>query len=383
MISSRSKGNFRGGSDGQPLPEIRKELKKEIENLKVLGRQMFEVWINEEPPPQGGSWDSWDTCLKSVRDCDILIALSNGYAGRAEDGGEIGICHAELMAGLAHAPAKVRVIGLGSIPIDKTIEGNRNALFQKYLSTQSLFRGSEVKTVKELKDRVKDAVYEALISLVQAGECESSRGHYDPAEALNWRLLDFEAREQAMLKILQDEIGQHSGSKREGINRIVSLGDTDVLLVPHAVPTAFSIGSAKEMVGQPFLRDHELDGVLTKDCGGPLHLIACHKNTTESQAIKLLGFLDATVMPTPFGVFVADNIQKVQIAFIVSCRDEASTRHGVQRFFLWLAQSGEEAYIAKRAKARARIVHTIAKELNTKPGIPVRKNSIEVGIAES
>ena len=58
------------------------------------------------------------------------------------------------------------------------------------------------------------------------------------------------------------------------------------------------------------------------------------------------GFPDATVVSAPFGVFVADNIQKVQFAFIVNCRDEANTRHGVQRFFEWLAQTGEESLVA-------------------------------------
>ena len=97
--------------------------------------------------------------------------------------------------------------------------------------------------------------------------------------------------------------------------------------------------------------------------GGPVHVIACHKTATEAQATKLLGVSDATVVSAPFGIFVADNIQKVQFAFIVNCRDEANTRHGAQRFFEWLAQTDEEALVAERARARARIVRAIAKEV--------------------
>ena len=92
-------------------------------------------------------------------------------------------------------------------------------------------------------------------------------------------------------------------------------------------------------------------------------MIARHKSATESQATKLLGFPDATVVTPPFGVFVADNVQKIQFAFITNCRDEANTRHGVQRFFNWLTQTGEDTLLAERAKARARIVRAIAKEL--------------------
>ena len=149
------------------------------------------------------------------------------------------------------------------------------------------------------------------------------------------------------------------------------------------MPAAFSIGPAKEMVGQPFLRDHELDNVLTKGSSGPVHIIACHKTATESQAIKLLGFPDATVVTAPFGVFVADNVQKVQFAFIANCRDETNIRHGVQRFFAWLAQSGEEAFVAKRAEARSRIVHAIAIESRTKP-IPLAKERLtRIGFSKS
>ena len=56
----------------------------------------------------------------------------------------------------------------------------------------------------------------------------------------------------------------------------------------------------------------------------------------------------------------------MQFAFIVNCRDDANTRHGAQRFFEWLAQTGEEALVSERAKARARIVSAIAKEAKEK-----------------
>jgi hypothetical protein len=80
MISSRCNDRF-PTAGGRPLSEIRRELKKEIEALEVFGRRPFEVWINEEVPPQGGTWDSWEVCLEAVEDCDILIVISNGNAG--------------------------------------------------------------------------------------------------------------------------------------------------------------------------------------------------------------------------------------------------------------------------------------------------------------
>jgi hypothetical protein len=363
MISSRCNDEFPLGKEGKNLSLIRKELKSEIEDLEVFGKKMFEVWINEEASPQGGTWDSWDTCIQAVKDCDILLVLSNGNAGWAQEEGNIGICHAELMTGLSLAPAKVRMISLGNIITTKSSEGQRNKRFQEYVAMQSLFRGGDVLTIGDLTTRVKEALFDALISLAQAGVREASKGKFHSGQALDWSRLDFHARQQEMKRILRDTMRQRSGSTDDSEHLIVKFGSVDVLVVPHAIPAALSVAPAKEMVGQPFLRDHELNKMLKGNRGGPVHVIACHKTATETQAIKLLGFPDATVVPTPFGVFVADNIQKVQFAFIINCRDEANTRHGVQRFFEWLAQTGEEMLLAERAKSRARIVRVIAKEL--------------------
>ena len=362
MISSRCDDKFPADPPGRPLSEIRRELKTEIEALEVFGKKIFEVWTNEETPPQGGTWDSWDVCLQAVKDCDILVALSNGNAGWAKDGGEIGICHAELLTGLSQTPGKVRLIALGDIAIMNTAEGVRNRRFQDYVKTQSLFRGGTVSTDVALKARVKEALHDALLALAQAGVRESSKGRFHSGQALDWSRLDFNARRAEMRRVLRDAMGQRTGSKDEGGHLIVKLAGTDILLLSDAIPAAISVGAAKEMVGQPFLRDHELSPFLKANRGGPLHVIACHKTATEAQATKLLGFPDATVVSAPFGIFVADNIQKVQFAFIVNCRDDATTRHGVQRFFEWLAQTGEDALVSERAKARARIVSAIAKE---------------------
>src|SRR6185312_13665766 len=98
MLSSRCNDPFpRAG--GPPLSQARREIKAELEAYKLLDKSLFEVWINEVAPPTGGNWDSWETCLEAVRDCDFLIAIVNGNAGWAAESPEIGICHAELMEG--------------------------------------------------------------------------------------------------------------------------------------------------------------------------------------------------------------------------------------------------------------------------------------------
>ena len=113
--------------------------------------------------------------------------------------------------------------------------------------------------------------------------------------------------------------------------------------------------------GRPHLNDHRLAPELGSG-GGPLHVIACHRSVTETQATNLLGFPDATVVSSPFGIYLADNVQKMQFVFLANCRDSVQTRMATQRFFEWLEQAGEAELLAARAKARARIVSAIAKE---------------------
>lgn len=167
-----------------------------------------------------------------------------------------------------------------------------------------------------------------------------------------------------MVTVLEKSLKGRDDSKEVDGQVLISLDKRKTLVRAHAIPSALSIAAAREKVGQPFLEDHlYADTLISDKCAGPLHIIACHRTSTETQARNLLGFPDATVVSTPFGVFVADNIQKIQFVFIVNCRDESTTRHGVQRLFEWLEQTGEDVLIARRARSRASIVKAIAKEV--------------------
>lgn len=358
MLSSKCKTEFPAGSKRE-LSDIRKALKKEIEDIRIGGKQFFDVWINEETPPQGGKWDSWDVCIEAVKDCDILIVLYNGDAGGAKDPGGIGICHAEMMIGLDHAPAKVRLIALPMIADQSGDQGERDKRFQNEVSMQNLFRCS-VSDEPSLKVCVVEALHDAVIRLAQAGTKDAARGKFHSGAALNWSRLDFRTRRDAMVNVAIEAIAAHSDSSKSEFGITIQLQETSVLACIHAIPAAFSVAPARELVGQPFLLDHQKAGHLKEDGGGPIHLILCHKTATETQAAKLLGFHDATIVSPPFGVFVADSVQHVQFVFIKDCRDESTTRHGIQRFFEWLSQTGEEANLVIRAKHRATIVRAIA-----------------------
>ena len=363
MISSRCNDLFPAtGRSQRALSIIRTELKSEIEAMAFEGQQMFEVWINEDAPPAEGTHDSWETCLKAVDNCDLLIALSNGNAGWAQSGSDIGICHAELHRGLTHYPQKVRLISIGTIACDNSGAGKRNRRFQDYLSAQNLFRGGDVKTQRALKTRVLQAVFDGVLRLCQAGVRAGSSKKYKGA-SLDWSRMNFKDRQTKISEVIRNALTERAGAPVTGAGVVVTIQSESVLFEVNAVPEAMSVAAAREMVGQPFLRDHENKAVTTKKLAGPVHIIGCHKTITESQAMKLLGFPDATVVTTEFGVYVSDNIQKIQLVFIANCRDESGTRHGLQRFLEWLNQTGEGPLLAERAAARSRIVKAIAGEV--------------------
>jgi hypothetical protein len=362
MISSRCNDSFpaSGGSDSRTLSEIRAQLKRDIESEKLFGKEAFEVWINEDEPPEPGAQDSWDLCVQQAREADILLVLYNGNAGWSLSSGDIGICHAELMTAFSESSGKVSIVSL--MDCDKTLRpsGPQNMRFQDYVERTNLFRGARVSTPDEAIGEAKKAVREAVLNLVHKGAREVKRSRYNSGPALDWSRMDFLARQTAMRQVLTDALS--SRGKLEGVGVVLPVARRKVLFLPSAIPAAISVPAAREMVGQPFLRDHQHASTLTKSVAGPVHVIACHKSATESQAISLLGFPDATIVASSFGVYVADNVQKIQLCLISNCRDESSTRHGLQKLFDWLSQTGEEELLATRAASRSKIISAIAKE---------------------
>ena len=361
MISSRCNDPFPAG--GKPLSEMRKAIKKELEAESLFGEDLFEVWINEDAPPADTSQDSLDVCLESVDKADIVLVLANGNAGWAPDTADIGICHAELHRAHSSAPGKVRLISLGKVKGDPSdlAQISRDRRFDEFLSTQNFFRGGSVRNVKQAKERVREALVDAVKSLAHLGVREARKGKYHTGDALAWSKLDFFARRRAIVTKLQEALEDRGGASAGDDLLTLQIEGKDVLLRLDAVPAALSNPAARELVGRPFLNDFLLVDKL-KAATGPVHIIGCQKGATEIQAQNVLGFPDATIVPTPFGVYVADPIQKVQFVFLKDCRDPSSTRFAGQRLFDWLAQTGESAALAERAESRARIVKVLAEE---------------------
>jgi len=366
MISSRSKQRFpyKGNVNAQ-LSEIRKDLAGIIEQEELFGEPLFEAWINESAPAAEGTADIWDKCLGEVSRAELVIALYNGDAGWAKAGGEIGICHAELQEGYNKAPAKVRILQLAPLaPRRKGLDGKRDDLFRNYIDKNHRFTGEPCENGERVIELCCRTLREAVGDMVKLGAREARKGKFYSGDALDWSHLDFRARQRAMVRILLRALELRGGSAvgQHGSAVAVPIRGKEVLVLCSAISGPYAFAESREGVNQLFLRDYEHAPELGQDRLGPMHMIACHRSATEGQAVRQLGFPDATVVSTPFGVYVADKIQKIQLAFLSNCRDPTSTMYQVQRLFDWIEEVGEGPLIVERAASRARIVTAIASE---------------------
>ena len=295
----------------------------------------------------------------------MVIALYNGDAGWAKAGGEIGICHAELHEVSKTAPAKVRILQMTPLaPRRRGPDSKRDDLFHDYVEKNYPFTGNPCGNGEQVIDLCRRMLREAVGEMIKLGVREARKGKFFSGDALDWSHLDFRARRLAMVRVLFQTLEQRARAAvgKQGSAVSVPIPERDVSVLCRAISGPYAFAEAREGVNQLFLRDYEHAPELREDLLGPMHMIACHRSATEGQAVRQLGFPDATVVSTPFGVYVADKIQKIQLAFLSNCRDPTTTMFQVQRFFDWIEEVGEEPLVVERAASRARIVTAIAYE---------------------
>jgi hypothetical protein len=341
------------------LTDLRKRAKVVIESVQLFGLETFDCWIHEDKPALPSDANAWEKCLSQVRRCHILVVLYNGNAGFGRDSEDVGICHAELMAALNTGPGKVRLIDISKSTVG-TVSGDlgRNRRFVDYMKAQDLPRRFAENDEEALK-LIVEAVQDAVIFLTDKGTSSLRVGRYATGTPLDWSRLDYVKRKSAIEEVLRRSMHPRGSSdKTEVCTR--DIDGRRVYFACHAVPAAMSVAAAREMVGRPFLYDHESLSIMTGDIVGPVHIIGCHRGVTENQAISMLGFPDATIVTPEFGIYVADDVHKIQLILLANCRDESATRSAVQSFHAWLERSGEAVYLARRAVGRKAIVATIA-----------------------
>jgi len=366
MISSRCAAKVKWNGKSVPMTDLRREMKQRIEGYQPFGAPLFECWINEDSPPQSPSMDVWEICRDQARKADILLVLYNGDPGWSVEKDGIGICQAELMAGLSSSPDKVYAIRLPEVDLPKEGDPSRNAhgRFREFFKEQIQF-SQPVDTGEAALDLLPGTLHEALVSLALLGVRAAGPRRFTIGDALDWSRMDFQQRKVAMEAAARDALRARQDSYLRERQVFAPVHGIDMLFAVHAIPGPVSTPAARELVGRPFHQDHQFAKLFETcegECGGPLHIIACHRSVTEKQASDLLGQPDVYTVDGDFGVLAIDRISKAQCLFLRNCRDEATTWYAVQRAFDWLERSEEDRLVAERGLARKRILAAIAQE---------------------
>ncbi len=364
MISSRSRSPV--FDPPIPLQQLRERLRAFIEGELTLGGEaIFEVWICEDDTGSGiDSW--WEESKSQIRKADLVLILYTGEAGSKIRGRGIGICHAELFEAAKFSREKILpIVTLAPPPYS---EATHDRAFQDYVEQLNPWPNAPADEA-QLQEVCTAIIRKRVVDLTKRAVVRRRGASFDLGNALDWSKLDFRARKERIEDVLKrflvtDMAGRpvRLPSRRESI--IADLWNTPVCWHVHGIPAATSIAAAREMVGQPFLDDHLSAKVLKKNqATGPVHIVGCHKGITESQALRIRGVSDCTLVKTDFGIYLADDVLKVQVFFLANCRDVTATQSAVTEMFQWLDSAEESDDVAQRAAARTRILAAIAREI--------------------
>ena len=370
MISSRCRTEIRRDDSGrtESLTGLRRRAKKALEStFEVGGERLFDVWVNEDERRQGADETWYSASEKRARRADIVLVLFTEDSG-SRLAGPLGVCHAEFVSAMEDSPAKVRIVDLRPAI---TVPGDCDAAFAGDVDDRSLVTETAA-TGDEAVERLRSQLLAALRTLARHGTLDLRRRTKSGSE-IAWDRLSFEDRKSHMEAALVLALGDvvdggatvdppPNGARGQVVTGTV--GGRSVVFACHGAPAGLSLAASREMVGQPFLRDHVYAGLL--DPGrrsgrvGPVHVIASPQPVTESQARRLLGFPDATVVKDAWGIWVTDALQRVQLVLVDRATSASSTVARVQQAFTWLRTSGEDVTLAQRAERRARIVVAMA-----------------------
>jgi hypothetical protein len=321
---------------------------------------MFEVWINEDAA-ESAELDAWDECMRQARECDIFVVLFNGNAGwtGAGENASIGICHAEFLTAYAQSPSKVFIIDIFERRSANAPRKDADAKFQKRLERENRF-GSSATDLISLEEAIRSRIVSATVKLVQQGVAAThGKGYLGPA--LDWSRMSYLQRSVEMVAAATSALGSAVSTNDSNLC-IATIEKKRILFRVAAVPDSMSVATAREMVGQPHLKDDTTAARVARLDGGPVHLVPCHKGVTGTQAQRMLGFPDATIVAAPFGVYVLDPVQAIQIILLANCSDENATRHNVQRFLEWLPQSEQSERLTQFARKRKELVALLARQ---------------------
>lgn len=360
FISSRNNDKVEiKGIVGDTLTEIRKQIKKDLEDTKFFEKDFFDIRINEDFGAST-STDSYNKCLEEVRECDFLIALYSGAAGWAPSGIDLGICHSELDTAMNISTRKTAIIDISKYFTIRTTDAdeiNRNKLFSQYLTDQNTFNNPlKLAKAKETNDgfkeellaAIKNVIYKHLNDRIELSNIYFNLGGNNKI-SLNWKKLKYFDRNKNITTLLKELL-------------TLSPDFNAFVCTQFSIPDNMSVGDAKSFAGRPFLKDQELITIPKKGKTakfGPIHFIGVYGNATEIQVKGLIGFPDISAIKDDFGIYVWEQNTHVQLVFLTECKTPESVKSKFLLFNNWCRSNGEYNNIIKRAEARHHILKSI------------------------
>jgi hypothetical protein len=365
FISSRNNDRvIINGVPGNTLTEVRQYLKKELESVKLLDKDLFEIHINETFGAVSNT-DSYNKCLVEVQESDFVIALYNGAAGWAPRGIDMGICHAELVEALNVSTRKTSIVDISAffnlIPASAN-ETKLNNLFSEYIKEINTFT-NPLKLSKnilsdgfrtELLESIKNVLYKHLEDRIRTANLYFNISG-DNKISLNWKKLKYNELDKNITNIIRDLIDK-------------SPYFSTFITTASSIPDNMSVDDAKSFTGRPSQNDQVLinaSAKFKKIKQGPIHFVGVFGNATEIQVKNLIGFPDISTMKDDFGLYVWEQNTHVQMVFLTNCKTPDAVRSKFLLFTNWCRSNQEYDNMIKRAQAR----HHILTAMNYANGI--------------
>lgn len=358
FLSSRVNSEFKHLDASLTLSDLRHFLQEQLEKELFLGKEIFEVIINENSFSGDFTQNAFDNCLEKMRASNVIIILYNGEAGWSPEGIESnGICHDEFLLAVREFGGMTYAIDFSpffELPTTGK-EFLKNEAFTK--DVNDYYRHIErikAKTVEELKRKTLTQVKKYLLDAQE--KAFETRKNVDGDSSvfgatLNWSKLTYSERQKQMLHFITDAFSKFTPFE-------------SVILSYHAIPDNMSVAEARNLIGRPFLHEHETIEGRTED-KGIIHIVAVHGNATELQVKSLVGYPDLTVIKGTFGYYLWEKHTHIQIFFLVKCINPATLKTRTTQVYNWLKSTREQNRILARAKARYSILKAIRQSQQT------------------
>jgi hypothetical protein len=353
FLSSRVNSSFEGLDLPFTLTELRQYIRESIEAETFLGEKVFEVVTNETSFNGDFTKDAFDNCLDTMRLCNIIVVFYNGEAGwSAEDTPTNGICHEEFLVAIDNFSGMTWAMDLtkyftlpGDGPAKEkndafTGDINRSFRHMEKISSSESVEDLKKTVLKQVKGYLLDAVDKSFKTRKEEVLASNVFG-----ATLDWSKLTYSERQEEM-----------KGQLKSIFSAIP--GFNEVIKEFHSIPDNMSVADARNMIGRPFIEEHELIKG-KKEKKGILHFVAVYGNATEIQVKNLVGYPDLTVIKDSFGYYLWEKNAHIQMFFLTKCINPQKIKTRLSQLVNWLNDSKEKPKIVVRAQARFSILHAM------------------------